>query len=440
MELCVVGTGYVGLVAGACLADFGHHVVCVDKDPAKLAILRSGRIPIFEPGLEEVVHRSRVAGRLEFTDDLDAAVDRAEVVFIAVGTPPAPDGSADLGGVMAVAEAVGAAMAHPTTVVIKSTVPVGTADEVRRRVGLRARFPYDVVSNPEFLAEGTAVEDFCKPDRIVVGYLDPASAQVMDRLYAPLVRTGRPILHMDNRSAEMSKYASNAMLAARITFMNEVANLCEAVGADVEMVRRVVAGDQRLGSRYLFPGCGYGGSCFPKDVQALIATAGRVDYPFRMGRAVHDVNEVQKRVLGRKLVAVLGEDLTGLTIAVWGLAFKSRTDDVREAPAIVFIEDALARGAKIVAYDPEAMDQARRELGDLVTYAPDPMTALVGVDALVIPTDWNEFRSPDFGAMRRAMRGHLIIDGRNLYNPDEIVAAGFHYHCIGRPPRSPAGA
>jgi UDPglucose 6-dehydrogenase len=443
VQLCVVGTGYVGLVAGACLADLGHHVVCIDNDPEKLARLDAGKLPIYEPGLEEIVLRGRQHGRLSFTSDLAAAVAVAEVAFIAVGTPAADDGSADLSGVFAVADAIGRAMAHPTTVVIKSTVPVGTADRVRKRLldaALAAEHTahaFDVVSNPEFLAEGTAVDDFNKPDRIVVGYRDEISGAVMDRIYAPLVRTGRPILHMDNRSAEMAKYAANAMLAARITFMNEIANLCDAVGADVERVRRVVGSDTRLGSRFLFPGCGYGGSCFPKDVQALAHLGDEAGYPMTIAPRIHEVNERQKRVLSEKLAKELGSDWSGKRIAVWGVAFKPRTDDVREAPALTFVEDALQRGASVVVYDPEALEQARKVLGDRVDYAGDPNAALDGADALVIPTDWNEFRSPDFAAMAARMRGRVIVDGRNLYEPAEVAVAGFHYHCIGRPKQLP---
>ena len=433
MDLGVVGTGYVGLVLGACMADLGHHVTCIDNDPAKLAILRGGGVTIYEPGLEEVVRRAAHQGRLVFVGEIAPIVHKSEVMFIAVGTPPAADGSADLSGVFAVAEAIADAMTRHVTVVIKSTVPVGTADQVRARIAARTSHSFDVVSNPEFLAEGTAVDDFLRPDRIVVGYRLPETQKVMDHLYAPLVRTGRPILHMDNRSAEMSKYAANAMLATRITFMNELANLCERMGADVEYVRRVVGSDQRIGSRFLFPGCGYGGSCFPKDVQALMSFAEAAGYPFRTALAVHAVNEDQKRVLGAKLRKELGDDWTGRHVAVWGLAFKARTDDVREAPAMVFVDEALARGATVVAYDPEAMDQARRLVGDRIGYATNMMEALDGADALVIPTDWNEFKNPDFHEVLARMRGRVVVDGRNLFEPAEMAALGLRYHPIGRP-------
>lgn len=433
MELCVVGTGYVGLVAGACFADLGHHVVCVDSDPQKLAILEAGGVPIHEPGLSDVIHRVRAAKRLRYTGDLAAAIASSDVLFIAVGTPSSADGSADLSGVFAVAEAAARALRKPTTAVIKSTVPPGTADRVRERMRAVTGHLLDVVSNPEFLAEGTAVDDFTRPDRIVIGAQTAEAHAVMDRIYAPLVRTGRPILHMDNRSAEMAKYAANTMLAARITLMNEIANVCDTIGADVEMVRRVVAGDQRLGSRFLFPGCGYGGSCFPKDVQALHVVGHDRGLPMHLTAAVHLVNEAQKTRLGAKLVELMGEDWTGRRVAVWGLAFKPRTDDVREAPALVFIAEALRRGAEIVAFDPEAADQARRVLGDQVHYAPTAMDAVDGADALVIPTDWNEFRSPDFAAMAERMRGRRIVDGRNLYDPREVAAAGFRYRSMGRP-------
>ena len=438
MDLCVVGTGYVGLVVGACLADFGHRVVCVDKDESKIRIIEDGGLPIFEPGLDEVVARNRSAGRLSFTTDLGAAVRAAEVHFIAVGTPPAEDGSADLSGVLAVASAIGSHLDRPGIVVIKSTVPVGTADQVRARIRENTDQDFDVVSNPEFLAEGTAVQDFCKPDRIVVGYANPGSGETMDRMYAPLVRTGKPLFHMDNRSAEMSKYASNAMLATRITFMNELANMCEHVGADVDAIRRVVGSDSRIGARFLFPGCGYGGSCFPKDVQALAHTAEKAGYPLRLVGSVHDVNERQKHVLAAKVRQDLGDDWSGKRIAVWGLAFKPRTDDIREAPALVFIAEALERGATVVAFDPEAMDQTRLELGDRIAYADDAMSCATGADALVIPTDWNAFRSPNFAALRERMAGNVVVDGRNLYDPSEMAAVGFSYRCIGRPYVPPA--
>lgn len=433
MELCVVGTGYVGLVAGACLADLGHHVVAVDSDKGKVERLEAGHCPIHEPGLPEVLHRVREGHRLSFTWDLAVAMAKVDVAFIAVGTPSSRDGSADLAGVNAVFDQTISVLTRPTVVVVKSTVPPGTADALRERARGRTTHLVDVVSNPEFLAEGTAVDDFTRPDRIVVGARTEAAHAIMDRIYAPLVRTGRPLLHMDNRSAEMAKYAANAMLAARITMMNEIANLCDGVGADVEMVRRVVGGDQRLGSRYLFPGCGYGGSCFPKDVQALAYLGRTHDVPMKMTLAVHDVNERQKSLLAAKVADLLGPDWTGRHLALWGLAFKSRTDDVRDAPSLVFVAEALRRGATVTAYDPEAMTQARAVLGDSITYAPDSQTCLDGADALVIPTDWNEFRSPDFAELFRRMRTHNIVDGRNLFDPKEVAQAGFRYRCIGRP-------
>jgi UDPglucose 6-dehydrogenase len=433
MELCVVGTGYVGLVVGACMADFGHHVTCADTDASKIRTLEAGGIPIFEPGLDEVVERNVRAGRLRFSTDVAASVRGAEVHFIAVGTPPAADGSADLTYVLGVARTIGANMARASRVVIKSTVPIGTSDKVRAILAETAAYPFDVVSNPEFLAEGTAIEDFCKPDRIVVGYADPSSADVMNRLYGPLVRTGRPIYHMDNRSAEMAKYAANAMLATRITFMNELANLCEHLGADVDAVRKVVGSDTRIGPRFLFPGCGYGGSCFPKDVQALVHTAAAVGYPLRVASTVHAVNEVQKGVLAAKVRSLIGDDWSGRTIAVWGVAFKPRTDDIREAPALVFIDEALERGARVVAHDPEASEPTMKLYGDRIGWSDTPMPALDGADVLVIPTDWNEFRSPDFADMARRMKHRFIVDGRNLYEPALMASLGFHYLCIGRP-------
>jgi UDPglucose 6-dehydrogenase len=433
VELCVVGTGYVGLVAGACLADLGHHVVAVDSDPRKLARLEAGECPIHEPGLPDVLHRVRAHGRLVFTQDLKSALARSAVVFIAVGTPSADDGSADLRSVEAVFDEAVGLLTHPTTVIVKSTVPPGTADALRARAAGRTDQLVDVVSNPEFLAEGTAVDDFTRPDRIVIGAKTDAAHATMDRIYAPLVRTGRPLLHMDNRSAELAKYAANAMLAARVTMMNELANLSDALGADIEMVRRVVGSDQRLGARYLFPGCGYGGSCFPKDIQALMHLGRALDVPTQLTEAVHDVNERQKALLARKLSELVGPDWSGRHLAVWGLAFKSRTDDVRDAPSLVFIAEALRRGATVTAYDPEAIAQTRAILGGAIAYATDSLACLDGADALVIPTDWNEFRSPDFAEMGRRLRGRNIVDGRNLFDPQEVANAGFRYRCIGRP-------
>jgi UDPglucose 6-dehydrogenase len=438
MKICVVGTGYVGLVVGTCLADFGHSITCVDKDQGKVDLLNSGGIPIYEPGLDDVISRCMEAGRLRFVTVLSDAVRAAEVIFIAVGTPAADNGSADLSGVLAVAKMIGESLTNGSVVVIKSTVPVGTADRVRAVVASVTDVDFDIVSNPEFLAEGTALEDFTHPDRIVVGYAKTSTGPMMDELYAPLVRTGRPIIHMSNRSAEVSKYAANAMLATRITFMNQLANFCDLVDADIDSVRRVVGSDSRIGSRFLFPGCGYGGSCFPKDVQALAFTSAEKGYPFDIINAVHAINEDQKLVLGRKVDSLFGEDWSGKRVAVWGLAFKPQTDDVREAPALVFIRHALSRGAEVVAHDPEAIESTREVLGDVVTYVDTPMEAVKDADVLVIPTDWNAFRSPNFAEIGTLMKAKRIVDGRNLYEPKVMAAAGFDYHCIGRPHIPPA--
>ncbi len=434
MRICVVGTGYVGLVAGTCLADMGHHVVCADRDEAKIATLEGGGVPIYEPGLEHLIHRNVREGRLEFTTDTAAAVAGAEVAYIAVGTPSADDGSADLSGVMAVARAIGEGMDSPTTVIIKSTVPVGTADKVRAVLADSTEHPFDVVSNPEFLKEGAAIDDFMKPDRIVVGLKDEATKEVIKRLYAPLVRTGKPILFMDNRSAEMTKYAANAFLATRISFINELSLLCERVGADIDSVRRGAGSDSRIGLRFFFPGAGYGGSCFPKDVKALMHTAEEADFPLSILEAVEAVNDRQKRVLADKVLRRFGGDLSGRRFALWGLAFKPQTDDMRESPAVVIARRLMEAGAEIVAYDPEAMEESRRHyLGDTVRYADSLMSALDGADALVLVTEWNEFRTPDFAEVKQRLKTPVIFDGRNIYEPEVMRGHGFEYYCIGRP-------
>ncbi len=434
MNISVVGTGYVGLVAGTCLADLGHHVICCDRDEAKINKLEQGGIPIYEPGLDHLVVRNVREGRLAFTTDTADAVGRTDVVYIAVGTPPAEDGSADLSGVFAVATLIGQAMTRPTTVVIKSTVPVGTADRVRERVGASAKHAFDVVSNPEFLKEGNAIEDFQKPDRIVVGCQEDRTREVMNELYEPLVRSGNPIIFMDNRSAELTKYTANAFLATRISFINEIALLCERLGADVDAVRKGAGSDSRIGMRFFFPGVGYGGSCFPKDVKALMSTAEDHGFPLSILQAVEDVNARQKAVLGDKVVARFGEDLTGRTIAVWGLSFKPETDDMREAPSVVTIHDLLARGARVQVFDPEAMEEARSELGDRVTWAANPVQAAQGAHALLLVTEWNEFRKPDWSEVTDAMAADpVVFDGRNIWSPSRMRSAGFEYHCIGRP-------
>ncbi len=432
LNIVVIGTGYVGLVVGACMADLGFRVTCVDNDPAKIALLRDGGVPIYEPGLDVILQRNTREGRLDFTTDGDAAIAGADVIYIAVGTPGRPDGHADLSAVHAVAESIGRNMRRPAVVVIKSTVPVGTADEVREIVARHARHEFDVVSNPEFLKEGAAIEDFTHPDRIVVGCRTERAREVMGRLYAGLVRSGRPILFMDNRSAELTKYASNAMLATKISFMNELARLCEAAGADIEMVRRGVGADTRIGPRFLFAGAGYGGSCFPKDVRALIRTAEKHGVELRIADAVEAVNEAQKHLPAAKVIERLGPDLHGRRVALWGLAFKPETDDMREAPSIVIARDLAAAGADVVGYDPEALGTARVELGDAIRYAASALDAVEGADALVLVTEWSEFRNPDWAQLADRMRGRLIVDGRNIYDPAAVREAGFDYAGIGR--------
>jgi UDPglucose 6-dehydrogenase len=432
MKIAVVGTGYVGLVAGACLAENGNEVICVDKDPAKVRLLQRGKIPIYEPGLDELVRRNKAEKRLAFTTALERGVRNAQIIFIAVGTPTGEDGSADLQHVLAVAREAARAMDGYKVIVNKSTVPVGTAVKVREVIRRETTHPFSVVSNPEFLKQGAAIEDFMKPDRVVIGAEDPRAAELMTELYAPFTRTGAPIMLMDCASAELCKYAANAMLATRISFMNEVANVCEAVGADVDQVRRAVAADRRIGASFLFPGVGYGGSCFPKDVKAMLKFAAAKDYTFEILEAVEAVNERQKLRLLGKVEKHFGS-LKGKRLAVWGLAFKPRTDDMREAPSVPLIRGFLEGGAAVQAYDPEAMPVARGIFGSRVTYAENSYAALTGADALVIVTEWNEFREPDFARMRKLMRAPAIFDGRNLYKPEQIRAHGFTYVSIGRP-------
>jgi len=432
MNIAVVGTGYVGLVVGACLAETGNQVAGADVDVSKIDRLKQNILPIYEPGLEHLVERNQAAGRLTFTTDVADAIGRSEVVFIAVGTPPGEDGSADLRYVLAVAEGIGKAMKRETVVVTKSTVPVGTAAKVAECVARHAKYPFHVVSNPEFLKEGAAVEDFMKPDRVVLGAETDQARSVMTELYAPFVRTGRPIIFMDIPSAEMTKYAANAMLATRISFMNDVANLCERVGANVDLVRKGIGSDDRIGSAFLFPGPGYGGSCFPKDVKALVRTAREQGTCLRILEAVEAVNQDQKHRMFSKLREALGEDLTGTRVAVWGLAFKPNTDDMREAPALSLIEDLLAAGASVVAHDPVAMEEAKHTLDSSVEFAATSYDALTGADALAVVTDWNEYRHPDFARMRQALRRPVIIDGRNLYALHRMAELGFKYHSIGR--------
>ena len=431
MNIAVVGTGYVGLVVGACLAENGNTVLCVDKDEQKISTLLAGRIPIYEPGLEELVSRNVAEERLAFSSDLPGAVRRSDIIFIAVGTPQDEDGSADLRHVLAVAEQIGRAMNGHKVIVNKSTVPVGTAARVREVVGRTTTHPFAVVSNPEFLKEGAALEDFLKPDRVVIGTDDPRIEALMRELYEPFVRTGNPVLVMDHASAELTKYASNAMLAARISFMNEMASLCDKLGGDVRKVRLGVGTDSRIGASFLFPGIGYGGSCFPKDVKALIRMGANAGLDMTMVRAVDGVNEAQKLVLLPRLREFLGT-LAGKVVALWGLAFKPRTDDFREAPALALIQALLKEGAAVRAYDPKAMTAAREALGDRVTFTARSYDAVDGADALVVATEWNEFREPDFQRIRERMRRPAVFDGRNIYNPQTLKELGFHYEGIGR--------
>src|ERR671910_470739 len=432
MKIAIVGTGYVGLVAGACFAENGNDVICVDKDAAKVRLLRRGRMPIYEPGLEEMVQRNTAEGRLVFTTVLNKAGRQSSIIFIAVGTPQGEDGSADLQHVMGVARDIGRAMDGYQVIVNKSTVPVGTAEKVREVIRRETTHPFSVVSNPEFLKQGAAVDDFMKPDRVVIGAEDPRAAEIMVKLHQPFTRTGAPIMVMDCASAELSKYASNAILATKISFMNEIANVCDLFGADVDRVRQAVGSDKRIGSSFLFPGVGYGGSCFPKDVKALTKFSSDKKYDFKILKAVDAVNEFQKRVLVKKIESHFGNSLKGRTIAVWGLAFKPKTDDMREAPAIPIVEALLAKGAKIQAYDPEAMTVAKGIFGNRITYSAKNYDALKGADALVVITEWQEFREPDFARIKKLMRTPVIFDGRNIYQREEMKALGFTYFSIGR--------
>ena len=433
MKIAVVGTGYVGLVLGACLAENGNTVVCVDKDESKVNTLKAGGMPIYEPGLEELVRRNDHEERLEFTTDLPSAVRASDFVFIAVGTPQGEDGSADLQHVLSVAKDIGRAMNKYTVVVDKSTVPVGTAKRVRDAIAPETTHPFSVVSNPEFLKQGAAIEDFMKPDRVVIGVeeKDERAAMLMKELYGPFTRTGAPILTMSTASAELCKYAANSILATRISFMNEIANMCELVGADVDQVRKAIGADRRIGTSFLFPGVGYGGSCFPKDTQALLKSAGDKGYDFKILRAVEEVNDRQKERLVDKMQQHF-KDLSGKTIALWGLAFKPRTDDMREAPAIPIIEGLLAKGAKVKAYDPAAGPVAKRIFVNRIELCDRSYDALAGADALAVVTEWNEFREPDFEKMRALLKAPVVFDGRNIYSPGQMRALGFTYFSIGR--------
>ena len=432
MRIAVIGTGYVGLVAGTCFAESGNNVVCLDIDQEKVAKLRGGIVPIYEPGLEELLKRNVADGRLVFTTDYKEAIPDAQVVFIAVGTPPDEDGSADMKYVLAAAKSIAENMTGYVVVVDKSTVPVGTARRVAKVISENTEHPFDVVSNPEFLKEGAAIDDFMKPDRVVIGSDTQKAAEVMDELYGPFVRTGKPIYHMDVESAELTKYAANAMLATRISFMNEIANICSRVGARVDQVRKGIGSDDRIGSRFLFSGVGYGGSCFPKDVKAIMKTSQDAGYGFRILEAVEAVNETQKRLLFEMVEQHYGSDLTGKRFAVWGLAFKPNTDDMREAPAVVVIEALLAAGATVCACDPEAIAEARdHHLGDRIEYVDKPMDTLDGADALILITEWNEFRRPDFDAVKAKLKDAVIFDGRNIYSRKTLEGHGFTYYGIG---------
>jgi UDPglucose 6-dehydrogenase len=436
MKIAVVGTGYVGLVTGTCFAEVGIDVTCIDIDEKKIANLHQGILPIYEPGLEEMVTRNVEKGRLSFSTNLAESIKDCDVAFIAVGTPPGEDGSADLKYVLAVARGIGENMNSYGVIVTKSTVPVGTAAKVRTEIeqALAKRnldIEFDVASNPEFLKEGAAIDDFLKPDRIVVGVASERAEDVMRRLYKPFLLNGHPIIFMDIPSAEMTKYAANSMLATKISFMNDVANLCEIMGADVNKVRQGIGSDARIGTKFIYPGIGYGGSCFPKDVKALIKTAAENGYDMQVLRAVESVNENQKSVLFDKVSRHFNGELRGLKIAIWGLSFKPKTDDMREAPSLVIIEKLLNAGCTVTAYDPVAMPETRHTLGDSITYAKDEFDALIDADALLVVTEWPDFRSPNFDVVARLMKQKVIFDGRNIYEAAEIKALGFAYHCIG---------
>ena len=439
MNIAIVGTGYVGLVSGTCFAEMGVNVTCVDIDEKKIERLCHGEVPIYEPGLDEMVLRNHREGRLHFTTRLEDVIDDVEVVFSAVGTPPDEDGSADLQYVLAVARTFGRCIKKYTVLVTKSTVPVGTARKVKEAIAeeLKLRgedIPFDVASNPEFLKEGAAIKDFMSPDRVVVGVESEEARGLMSRLYRPFLLNNFRVIFTDIPSAEMIKYAANSMLATRISFMNDIANLCEIVGADVNMVRKGIGSDSRIGSKFLYPGCGYGGSCFPKDVKALIKTAEKSGYSMRVLKAVEEVNERQKSIVFEKLAAHFGgaDKLEGRTIAIWGLAFKPETDDMREATSLVTIERLLEAGCRVKVFDPVAMDECRRRVGDVVEYAKDMYDAVLDADALLMLTEWKQFRLPSWGVIARSMKTPVIIDGRNIYDADDMKRQGFEYHCIGR--------
>jgi UDPglucose 6-dehydrogenase len=432
MNIAVVGTGYVGLVTGTCLAETGNTVICVDINEEKVKKMKEGVVPIYEPHLDVLFHRNIKAGRLSFTTNLAEAIEKASIIFLALPTPPGEDGSADLSYILGVANDLGKIIKDYKVIVDKSTVPVGTADKVREAVAKNAKVPFDIVSNPEFLREGFAVDDFLKPDRVVIGSSSDKARKTMEELYKPYVRQGNPIIFMDEKSAELTKYAANAFLATKITFMNEIANLCEKVGADVDMVRIGIGSDDRIGKRFLFPGIGYGGSCFPKDVQALAKSAAEVNYDFSILTSVMEVNEKQKTIIIPKIKTYFKNDLKGKHFALWGLAFKPDTDDIREAPALYIIDELLKEGVTIAAYDPEAMNNVRTTVGDKITYALDEYDALRDADALLIATEWSVFRTPDFDKMSDLLKTKTIFDGRNLYGLQQMKELGYSYYSIGR--------
>ena len=432
MRITVIGTGYVGLVAGACLADMGNDVICVDNNDEKLKKLEQGIIPIYEPGLEELVKSNVLENRLNFTSDIDMAVKKSEVCFIAVGTPQDEDGSADLHYVLGVAEEIAKAMNGYKVIVDKSTVPVGTAEKVAEIIRKHTDYDFDVVSNPEFLKQGNAVDDFLLPDRVVIGSNSEKATAIMQDIYSPFFRTGNRVIVMDVKSAEMTKYASNSFLATKISFMNEIAQLCEKVGANAEMVRVGMSTDSRIGNKFLFPGLGYGGSCFPKDVKALIKTGADNGIDMNIIKSADETNKQQRQLFINKIIAKFGEDLTGKTFAVWGLAFKPKTDDMREAPAITIINDLLNRGAKVQAYDPKAMNSAKYHFQNRITYAKSSYEALNNADALLLLTEWNEFRRPDMDRIKELLKTPIIFDGRNQYNMERTVQRGFEYVCVGK--------
>lgn len=432
MKIAVVGTGYVGLVTGTCFAETGNHVACIDIDEKKVAKLKNKQITIYEPGLEVLFERNIRQGRLDFTTSLEEGIKGAEIIFLALPTPPGEDGSADLKYVLGVAEQLGPLLERYTVVVDKSTVPVGTAEKVTAKIKENAKVDFEVVSNPEFLREGVAVDDFMKPDRVVVGAESEESIKLMNALYAPFVRQGNPVIFMDVRSAELTKYAANSFLATKITFMNEIANLCELLGADVDMVRKGIGTDTRIGKRFLFAGIGYGGSCFPKDVQALAKSSNEVNYDFKILNSVMDINHAQKQKMIEPLKAYFDGNLSGKTIAVWGLAFKPYTDDIREAPALENITTLLSLGANVQVYDPEAMENVKGVFGDKITFAKDEYDALTGADALLIMTEWPIFRTPEFDKVREELSNQVIFDGRNLYDLKQMEELGFEYYSVGR--------